>query len=168
MRRPESTTAGAGPIRLGLRDLPVLARIAVLWPAAAVLKRRLPVDRLAHLFESPPRGRALAPLRLARLVDGPLRRAYRRSPGYCVERSLLLFHLLRRAGEPARLHFGVAPKPGGGLAGHAWVALRGEPVAEPRDPRLHYRTTYAYPAEPADRQRPGYTRGARFEAALPE
>lgn len=151
------TAEQGGPLSLRARDLPVLARIAVLWPAAAVLKRSVPVPRLAGLFGAAPRlgpgrggprrGGAVPPWRLARLIDGVLRRAYRHRPGYCVERSLLLFHLLRRGGHPARLCFGVVRAPEGRLAGHAWVTLDGEPVAEPVDPRTLYATTYASPED---------------------
>ncbi len=141
-------TEAAAPLRLGVRDVPTLARIAVLWPAAAGLKRSLSLPRLARSFDTSARGGAVAPWRAARLIDGALRRAYRRSPGYCVERSLLLFHLLRRGGHPVRLCFGVMPEDGR-LAGHAWVELAGEPVAEAADPRDRFRTTYAYPEDAA-------------------
>ena len=152
-----SPAEAAAPLRLGLRDAAPLARIAALWPVAAVSKRSLALPALARRFDAapPPADRAgrggahaggtVPPWRLARLIDGLLRRAYRSCPGYCVERSLLLFHLLRRDGRPARLCFGVEATAGGGLAGHAWVELDGEPVAERRDPRERYRTTYAYP-----------------------
>ena len=146
---PAEPTDEAAPLRLSARDVPTLARIAALWPVAAVSKRSLPLPDLARRFDAAPSsGRAgwggAPPWRLARLIDGVLRRAYASRPGYCVERSLLLFHLLRRGGRPARLCFGVAPEEGR-LAGHAWVELDGAPVAEPTDPRERYRTTYAYP-----------------------
>ena len=144
-----SRTDEATPLRLRARDLPTLARIVALWPVAAVLKRSSPLPRLAETFDAAPRGGdtpggAVDPQRAARLVDGALRRAYRHRPGFCVERSLLLFHLLRRGGHPAHLCFGVAPDDGR-LAGHAWVEIDGAPVAERVDPQARYRPTYVYP-----------------------
>lgn len=147
---PAEATAPADRLRLGSADLAVLARIVALWPAAAVLKRVLPLPRLARFFDAAPGNRSIDPARAARLIDGILRRAYRHRPGFCVERSLILFRLLRRAGQPVRLCFGVR-RHGGGITGHAWVARLGDdtPIAERGDPRAHYATTYVYPAREA-------------------
>ena len=48
----------------------------------------------------------------------------------CLEQSLTLFVLLRRAGAPAELKVGARTMP---FAAHAWIELDGEPVNEPRD-----------------------------------
>lgn len=132
--------------RTVVRDLLTLARIALLWPAAAVLKRALPLPRLVGLFDAQDRGSTLSPDRAAHLIDKLLHRAYRGGPGYCVERSLLLFHLLRRAGLPARLCFGLGRGPSGAFQGHAWVTLDGNAVAERPDVYLRFKVTYAYPS----------------------
>ena len=43
----------------------------------------------------------------------------------CLERSLVLYHYLRRAGVSVRLRLGVQPYP---FAAHAWVELEGKPL----------------------------------------
>jgi transglutaminase-like putative cysteine protease len=51
----------------------------------------------------------------------------------CLEQSLTLVSLLRRAGIDARLRFGVQPYP---FAAHAWVEYKGSPLGE-RGERLN-------------------------------
>lgn len=48
----------------------------------------------------------------------------------CLEQSLALYVMLRRAGAPARLRIGARPVP---FAAHAWVEIDGAPVSEPPD-----------------------------------
>jgi hypothetical protein len=48
----------------------------------------------------------------------------------CLEQSLALYAMLRRAGAPATLRIGARPVP---FAAHAWVEIDGEPVSEPPD-----------------------------------
>jgi hypothetical protein len=48
----------------------------------------------------------------------------------CLRRSVVLFHLLRRAGRPVVLHIGVRKDPGGALAAHAWLSQDGAPHLE--------------------------------------
>ena len=43
----------------------------------------------------------------------------------CLERSLVLYHYLRRVGQPVTFCLGVQPFP---FAAHAWVEYRNEPV----------------------------------------
>jgi hypothetical protein len=43
----------------------------------------------------------------------------------CLEQSLVLYYVLRRAGVPAEFHLGVQPHP---FLGHAWVEHHGVPV----------------------------------------
>ncbi len=49
----------------------------------------------------------------------------------CLEQSMLLYALLRRARLPARIRFGVRPRP---FEAHAWVECNGQPVLE--DPEI--------------------------------
>jgi hypothetical protein len=74
---------------------------------------------------------------LLRLNLGPFRHN-------CLAQSLILFHLLRRAGHPVRIHFGVAKRKNR-LEGHCWLESEGKPIAESADPHLVFRTIYAYP-----------------------
>jgi hypothetical protein len=48
----------------------------------------------------------------------------------CLEQSLALFVLVRRAGVPAELRFGVRPYP---FLAHTWVEVDGAPLNEPAD-----------------------------------
>jgi len=128
----------------------VILRAAALIAAARALKGRMPVPRLAQTFDARPRARRFDPARTIRIVDALLRRTPRQGPGHCMERSLTLLHLFRRAGYPTALHFGVR-REGEGITGHAWLSLHGAPLAEPTDPHAAYAVTYTYdPAPPTD------------------
>jgi hypothetical protein len=48
----------------------------------------------------------------------------------CLEQSLTLYVMLRKAGAPALLRIGVRPVP---FAAHAWVEIDGQAVNEPQD-----------------------------------
>lgn len=48
----------------------------------------------------------------------------------CLEQSLTLYVMLRKAGAPAVLRIGVRPVP---FAAHAWVEIDGQAVNEPQD-----------------------------------
>ena len=75
----------------------------------------------------------------------------RRSPlGFCLRRSLLRYHFLRRAGVPLRLHFGARfrrehEEPA--IGGHAWVTLRGRPYHEADEHWRDYVTMVSWPEE---------------------
>ncbi len=59
----------------------------------------------------------------------------------CLVRGLTLYRFLRRAGAEVSLLFGVGTA-GDGFAAHCWVVYRGEPLAEPRDPRAWFQETW--------------------------
>ncbi|MEM9592791.1 MAG: lasso peptide biosynthesis B2 protein [Acidobacteriota bacterium] len=164
----------AAPSRSGLRgllargrrmrpsDLPLLLRALVLLMALPAALRILGLrPLLRRLMPGAPGGggaarrpspelgeRTIAMVRgllSARL--GPLRPA-------CLRQSLVLFHLLRRQGWPAVIHFGVR-RGGDGLDGHAWLEIDGHPVAEPVDPASIYTTVWTFPGpQGADGRRP--------------
>jgi hypothetical protein len=56
----------------------------------------------------------------------------RRAPGNCLERSLAAFRLLSQAGATPHLAVGVRTG-AGGVEGHVWIVLDGEPFAEAGD-----------------------------------
>jgi transglutaminase superfamily protein len=62
----------------------------------------------------------------------------------CLVRGLTLYRFLRRAGAEVSLRFGVGAldNPDGEFAAHCWVVYRGEPLAEPRDPRPLFQETW--------------------------
>lgn len=55
----------------------------------------------------------------------------------CLERSLLLYLLLRRSGAAADLHIGVR-RDGAALEAHAWVEMDGEVLADTVDVRVRF------------------------------
>ena len=56
-------------------------------------------------------------------------------------RGLTLYRFLRRAGAEVSLRFG-AGEMNGRFAAHCWIVYRGEPLAEPRDPRPLFTETW--------------------------
>jgi hypothetical protein len=76
-----------------------------------------------------------------------------RSPlGICLRRSLVRYHFLREKGLPVTIVFGARIKKeseGGGLGGHAWLTLNGEPYYEnPQDYR-DFVAMFTYPEIPS-------------------
>lgn len=67
---------------------------------------------------------------LARWVD----RLLARLPGpwhrTCLKRAAVLYHLLRRAGQPVEIWIGVRRDDVGALAAHAWLVRDGAPYLE--------------------------------------
>ena len=49
----------------------------------------------------------------------------------CLKRSVVLFHLLRRAGRAVSLCIGVRRDAGGAFVAHAWLTQDGAPYLEP-------------------------------------
>ena len=72
----------------------------------------------------PPDGRAAAWVdALLERMPGPWRHT-------CLKRSAVLYHLLRRSGEPVELWIGVRRGDAGALAAHAWLVRDGVPYLE--------------------------------------
>lgn len=59
----------------------------------------------------------------------------------CLVRGLTLYRFLRRMGAEVSLRFG-AGEMNGSFAAHCWIVYRGEPLAEPRDPRPLFTETW--------------------------
>jgi len=118
-----------------------------LFPAYAVLgllKHFVPLNRLVQWAWCPPAGprngeveRRLAAdmLRLSQLTGLPDRD--------CLQRSLLLYRVLSRAGADPTLVVGFQ-RLDGRIIGHAWVVVDGNPIIEPDadlirfSPTLHF------------------------------
>ena len=128
----------------------LVAEMLGLLVKIVVLQERLSMPALMQRFDTPPseapRPAETSPQRLATLATALLTVLYRRD--YCMKRSLLLFHYLRRWGHDVSIHFGVK-KADGELSGHAWVQLDGRVFAEGSDPYATFTTTYAYPHQPS-------------------
>lgn len=128
---------------LSARDRVLLVRAAALQafvvPAVAATgygKVRAALGRLCPLSKTPPRGAAAARARqVALVVNAAARRSWPRAR--CLERSLVLWALLRREGIEGRIRFGV--KPGAAIPdAHAWVEVSGEPVNDSPDVATRY------------------------------
>jgi len=63
--------------------------------------------------------------RTAEWVDGVLRRLPWPWHRTCLKRAAVLYHLLRRRGEPVELRIGVRRNEAGRLAAHAWLTREG-------------------------------------------
>jgi len=128
------------------REWIYLFKITAILIAYEALQPFLSLPRLIRLFDATPRSRRKNELpfrRVVQLVTGLLRHTYIKD--YCMPRSIILFHFLRRRGQTPVLRFGVEKK-GLDLSGHAWVELNGYPLAETGDPRHAFAITYSYPA----------------------
>lgn len=72
-----------------------------------------------------------------------------RSPlGICLRRSMLRYYFLREANVPVRVIFGARIKDaaeGGGVGGHAWLTLNGNPYYENPADYQGFVVMYAYP-----------------------
>jgi hypothetical protein len=104
----------------------------ILWSLLLpVLKRMLPLRRLVMLmWAAGPGGQARGEARPIVVLSASLTRLRPRLRSNCLERSLLAYRFLSRAGADPRLVIGVG-NVDGKMAGHAWVTLDGVPVHEP-------------------------------------
>ena len=112
-----------------------LALRMVAWRLAVpLLKRLLPLPRLARLLWTPPRrterdqAREERVMALADALSGP--RGSRRFDN-CLDRSLIGYRFLSQAGADPELVIGVA-RPGE-VRGHVWLRLDGVPLRETDD-----------------------------------
>lgn len=134
--------------RLNRIEWQLLVRMSRLLGSLLIAQRKASMPALMARFDSepaPPDEPRVPPGRLVYLVTGLVRFTLR--DRFCMKRSILTFHFLRRWGYDARIRFGVV-KDDRGLQGHAWVELNGRPLAERGDPRQRYAVTYEYPNSP--------------------
>lgn len=112
---------------------PTLAWIVemALWSVALpVFRRILPVQRLAALmWDEPATPGSPALQRATAELAAKLTRLRLRGRANCLERSLLAFRFLARAGAEPSLVLGAATRDGE-ISGHAWVVVDGSPVLE--------------------------------------
>ena len=123
LRRLGLVAAGTA-VGMALRLLPVTS----VWRSIDALARSVPSRRHAG-----------DPVQIAAAVDAALRPPLRGAPGRCLQRSLLLYALLRRRGLHPQWTVGHLVEPDGRLVGHAWCSLDGRAVAEPPGLEAAYR-----------------------------
>ncbi len=112
--------------RLPVTDRTLLARTAVNLGLAALMVRWLPFRRVmatAELPLAPVQGPADLPQRLVWAVEAGARHLPWRI--VCFQKGLALHWMLRRAGFPSLLHYGVGQNGARGLTAHVWVSLHG-------------------------------------------
>jgi hypothetical protein len=105
-----------------------LAACAVLPPLVSLVSL-VRIAALTETLRGAPR-RAPDDAALSSFVEAVLRRLPPPWRYTCLRRSVVLFHLLRRAGRPVELHIGVRKDAGGAVSAHAWLARDGVPYLE--------------------------------------
>lgn len=137
-----------------LRALPSAPRRELLWRMVC-FSRALPgefdkplPDMMAHLTPPAATQSPLAWETIRQLADAVAVWHLRSPLGLCLRRSLLRYHFLRETDLPVQITFGARLKgeaEGGGLGGHAWLLLDGQPYCEnPADYKGFVRL-YTYP-----------------------
>jgi hypothetical protein len=114
-------------------DAAVVARAALWMLASRAAKFLVPLPRLARLMTAPPRTTRRdrrRERRVTQLVDRVAHALRLPHQGNCLERSLVLYRMLSRAGAAPQLIVGMSRRAPGRIAGHAWVTVDGEPVGE--------------------------------------
>lgn len=137
------------------RALPDPARRQLLWRMIAFC-RRLP-QQFDHSLPTmmarltPSRQieiRRIEPDDVRRLADAVTAWHLASPLGICLRRSLLRYHFLREVGLPVGIVFGARFKDeneGGGIGGHAWLTLDGEPYYENPQDYEGFVTMVTYP-----------------------
>jgi hypothetical protein len=131
--------------RLAPGERRVVVRAAIMLSLTAAALRVLGFPRWRGVLEKfvanvpPATGDAAFRLALAREVTRLAEKAERRGPmrPNCLERSLVLWFLLRRRGLPAELRIG-ARKEEARFEAHAWVELEGQVLNDSEAVHKHY------------------------------
>lgn len=116
-----------------------------------VLKRALPLPTLVALVHRDARGEQRDPLgeqRVVSLSEWVFRSRPRSSRDNCLERALVTYRYLGRAGAEPTLVVGIARDEGErkGLAGHVWVTVDGTPVHDDAERVAHFAAVVAFSA----------------------
>jgi hypothetical protein len=131
--------------RLAPRERRVVLRAAIMLSLTAAALRILGFSRWRRTLEKflasvpPAAGDATSRLALAREVTRLTEKAERRGPlrPNCLQRSMVLWWLLRRRGLPAELRIG-ARKEDSRFEAHAWVELEGQVLNDSETVHKHF------------------------------
>ncbi len=122
----------------------MVGRLLPAYLLLGLLKHFVPLRWLARWVWCPPAGRrdreaerhlAASVFRLSQLVGLPDRD--------CLQRSLLLYRVLSRAGAEPKLVVGF-DHVAGRIVGHAWVIIDGHTVSEPQIDLLRYSPAFSF------------------------
>lgn len=130
-------------------DLPFAWRVRAGMTALVIpiLILIVPLNRLSRWLGRP-FGKSAPPpdVTAAEWIDQLLHRLPWPWKHTCLRRCAVLYHLLRRGGQPVQLVVGVRRDEYGKLAAHAWLTLDETPYLEPGDEVGHeFRTIAQFP-----------------------
>lgn len=120
---------------VGWEEIALLVRMAAWFVVLPVLIRLVSLQRLVRWLARPSRRRQRRPRREQRLIQFAAwfdRLTPKSSAGQCLNRGLLLYHMLSREQAQPRLVLGVA-RAATSVEGHAWVVVDGCAVGESRE-----------------------------------
>ena len=126
---------------------PVPEMMAQLTPVSS--NRNLGGDSPGN-FEDVPKSQELGEADIRDLADAVAAWHFWSPLGICLRRSLLRYHFLRAANVPVVIVFGARLKSqqeGGGLGGHAWLTLHGQPYFENPGDYEGFAAMYVYPQD---------------------
>lgn len=116
----------------------LLARTATNLARASMMIRTLPFRRVIATAELPAQAVVSPPdlpQRLVRAVEAGAR--YLPWRIVCFQKGLALHWMLRRAGFPSLLHYGVGQNGERGLTAHVWVSLNGRVLVGAEEAAAH-------------------------------
>jgi hypothetical protein len=129
-----------------VRTAPSLLAVCLWTAVMPVLIRRLDLQRLLQILTVEP-GRALPEVDDVRLVIGCTDWLLCHRPfagGACLQRSLVLYRVLREMGLPVSIVFGVR-REDSGISGHAWLTQAVWPGLPLGDAGDRFTVMYTYP-----------------------
>ena len=107
-------------------------------------------EMMAQLTPDPLPQPLASPNQVRRLSDAVAAWQLKSPLGICLRRSLIRYHFLRQAGQPVQIVFGARIKSqteGGGVGGHAWITLNGQPYHENPQDYANFAQMYVYPED---------------------
>lgn len=129
------------------RHVWLLARMLGWSLSLPLLKRALPLRRLVRLMQLEPRSDTRDERdeeRIAALSELAFRSRPRRSRDNCLDRALVTFRYLGRAGATPTMVVGIARDSMNAIAGHVWVTVDGEPVHDSRENLAEFAVVTAF------------------------
>lgn len=149
-----------------LREAGLLARMLAWRAVLPLLRRRVRIATLARVMWREPHARpgGTDPIRIAELARVLYRGPGRGQGDTCLERSLLAYRYLSKAGVDPQLVIGIG-RPDSLMIGHAWVVVNDEPLYDSAAEVGKYSSFFSFGrggallATPSDRAQVGAVEG---------